>query len=85
MHCTENPIYVFPEMKLQKKRQTDLGNIHINRSQIHECGNWETEHYNSVLEITSPHFWEYINQNQTFTVNWSLNGPSLAVCHWKGV
>ncbi len=25
---------------------------YINRSQIHECGNWETEHYNSVLEIT---------------------------------
>jgi hypothetical protein len=24
---------------------------YINRSQIHECGNWETEHYNSVLEI----------------------------------
>jgi hypothetical protein len=26
----------------------------INRSQIHECGNWETEHYNSVLKITRP-------------------------------
>jgi hypothetical protein len=21
---------------------------------VHECGNWETEHYNSVLEITRP-------------------------------
>ncbi len=21
----------------------------------HECGNWETKHYNSVLEITRPH------------------------------
>ncbi len=28
---------------------------YINRSQIHECGKWETEHYNSVLEITRPH------------------------------
>ncbi len=28
-------------------------------SQIHECGNWETEYYNSVLEITV-FFWEYI-------------------------
>ncbi len=27
---------------------------YINSSQIHECGNWETEHYNSVLEITRP-------------------------------
>jgi hypothetical protein len=25
---------------------------YINRPLIHECGNWETEHYNSVLEIT---------------------------------
>ncbi len=24
----------------------------INPSQIHECGDWETEHYNSVLEIS---------------------------------
>jgi hypothetical protein len=28
--------------------------VDINRSQIHECGNWETEHYNSVLEIARP-------------------------------
>jgi hypothetical protein len=43
-------------------RQTDRGNICKNRSQIHECGNWETEHYNSVWEITKPQsfiFWEY--------------------------
>ncbi len=26
----------------------------MNRSQKHECGNWETTHYNSVLEITRP-------------------------------
>ncbi len=38
---------------------------YIHRSQIHECGNWETEHYNSVLEITQFHFWEYIDWNQT--------------------
>ncbi len=29
---------------------------YMNRSQIHECGNWETEHYNSVLKIMWP--WE---------------------------
>jgi hypothetical protein len=28
---------------------------YINRSQIHECGNWETEHFNSVFEITRMH------------------------------
>jgi hypothetical protein len=28
---------------LQQNRQTDPGNKHINRSQIHECENWETE------------------------------------------
>jgi hypothetical protein len=35
---------------------------HINLSQIYECRNWETEHYNSVLEITVSllgiHKWE---------------------------
>ncbi len=42
---------------------------YINRSQIHECENWETEHYNSVLEITRLRSFisgEYINRNQTF-------------------
>ncbi len=41
---------------------------YINLSQIFECRNWETEHYNSVLEITI-HFWEYINGNQTFILD----------------
>jgi hypothetical protein len=27
----------------------------LNLSQIYECGNWETEHYNSVLEIRRLH------------------------------
>jgi hypothetical protein len=76
-HCTDNPIYVFPKMKLrdivpnsyihvsvtylyiprigllfwlQQNRQTNC----TSHSQIHECGNWETEQYNSVLEITWP-------------------------------
>jgi hypothetical protein len=44
--------------------QTDPGNTYsyINLSQIYESGNWETEHYNSVLEITVSflgiHKWE---------------------------
>jgi hypothetical protein len=33
---------------------------------------WETEHYNSVLEnheVLKFHFWEYINRNQTFILD----------------
>ncbi len=36
---------------LQQYRQT-VPRIYINRALIHECGNWKTEHYNSVLEVT---------------------------------
>jgi hypothetical protein len=35
-------------------KKADLGILYINHSQIHECGNWETEHYHFVLEITRP-------------------------------
>ncbi len=51
---------------------------YINLSQIYECRNWETEHYNSVLEISVSflgiHRWEpdiYIG---------FLTGPSFSVC-----
>jgi hypothetical protein len=40
-----------PDISLEQNRQADPGNI-LNISQIYECRNWETEHYNSVLEIT---------------------------------
>jgi hypothetical protein len=36
---------------LATAKQADQSLEYINCSQIHECGNWETEHYNSVLEI----------------------------------
>jgi hypothetical protein len=45
---------------------------YINCSKIHECGNWETEHCNSVLEkneVAQFHFLKYINQNQTFILD----------------
>jgi hypothetical protein len=52
-------IYIFPG-SVHIYRQTDPG--YINFSQIYECRNWETEHYNSVLEITFSflgiHKWE---------------------------
>jgi hypothetical protein len=40
-----------PHISLLQNRKTDPGK-NINLSQIYECRNWETEHYNSVLEIT---------------------------------
>jgi hypothetical protein len=40
----------------------NLSWIYINLSKIYECRNWETEHYNSILEITALflgiHEWE---------------------------
>jgi hypothetical protein len=56
---------------------------YINRSQIHECCNWETEHYNSVLAITRPRsYWEYINRNQTFILD-SRRPFILNACSFK--
>ncbi len=37
---------------LAAAKQAERSWEYINRSQIQECGNWETEHYNSLLEIT---------------------------------
>ncbi len=50
-------IYIFPRISphicLQQNRQTDTGYIYKSLTDIlYECSNWETEHYNSVLEIT---------------------------------
>ncbi len=60
-----------PHISLQQNRQTDLGNVNL--SQIYECMNWETELYNSVLEITVSilgiHKWEpaiYIGFSSAF-------------------
>jgi hypothetical protein len=49
---------IAPHISLQQNRQTNPRNL----SQIYECRNWETGHYNSVLEITVSflgiHKWE---------------------------
>jgi hypothetical protein len=53
---------------------------YINRSQIHECGNWETEHYNSVLEITRTR--SFISGNASIGTRhlyWILTFSSLTV------
>jgi hypothetical protein len=47
-------IYIFPGSVniFPCSRKVDQSWKYINRSQICECRNWETKHYNSVLEIT---------------------------------
>jgi hypothetical protein len=67
-------------ISLQQNRQTDSWNIY--RSQIHKCGNWGTEHYNSVLEIKRLSFIseEYINRNQTFIFN--SHRPFICSADW---
>jgi hypothetical protein len=47
-----------------------LGIYSLNRAQIHECGNWETGHYNSVLEIMRLGINLY--WNQTFILSWNF-------------
>ncbi len=53
---------------------------YINRTQILECANWETKHYNSVLEITRLR--SFISGNTeigTRHLYWILIGPAFAV------
>jgi hypothetical protein len=47
---------------------------------IHECGNWEKGHYNSVLEITRPY--SFISRNTSIGTRhlyWILTGTSFTV------
>jgi hypothetical protein len=50
IHVSVSDLYV-PRIGLQPNRQTDPGNICINRSQTHECRNWEQGHTVSFLGI----------------------------------
>jgi hypothetical protein len=50
-------------------KQADWSWEYINCSQMRECGNWETDHLNSVLEIMRPRSFIYINWNQTFILD----------------
>jgi hypothetical protein len=55
IHVSANDLYIprtcLP-IWLQQNKQTDPGNIYNCSQKL--CGNWETEHYNYVLEITRP-------------------------------
>jgi hypothetical protein len=50
-----------PSASLAAEKYTEQSSEYINHSQIFECENWETEHYNSVLEITEPN--SFISEN----------------------
>ncbi len=45
--------WICPPIWLQQNRQTDPMEIHASIT-VYECENWETEHYNSVLEVRKP-------------------------------
>ncbi len=62
-------------MSLQLNRQSDPGK-YINLSQIYECRNWETEQYNSGLEITV----SFLGKHKWEPEIYILTGPSCVVC-----
>ncbi len=65
-------IYIFPGSKYPERSWKN-----INRSQLHDYGNWETEHYNSVFERTRLRC--FISGNTyigTRHLYWILAGPS---------
>ncbi len=56
VHCKEDPIYVFPEMKLRGLVPNPIMEIYKNRSQTHECRNWERGRTVSFLGIFVSNF-----------------------------
>ncbi len=81
-NCTVSfPIFIHipmisPPILLQQNRRTDHGNIQcsINRSQIHDCGNWERCLAVSFRVLFVSHFWHIV-----FAVWSSL---CLPCCHF---
>jgi hypothetical protein len=81
-HCTENPIYVFTEIKLcgfvpNYYIHASMSDLYIPRIGLpiwlHECGNWKTKQYTSVLEITRQR--SFISGYMTECI-----GSSICVC-----
>jgi len=80
MHVSVCDLYISrigTHMTLQQNSQTDPWK-YINLSQIYESRTWETEHHNSVLEITV----SFLGRNkwETDIFFWIHTGPSFAVC-----
>jgi hypothetical protein len=58
IHVTVSDLHIpriNPHIWLQQNMWSDPGYICINITKIDERRNWETEHYNSALEITRLH------------------------------
>jgi hypothetical protein len=78
-------IYIFPGLVslfgCSKIGRPILGIYKSLTDTVHEWGNWETEHYNSVLEIMRPHR-VFISGNTSIGTRylyWIPTGPSFAV------
>ncbi len=87
-HCTENPIYVWhctasfpiPAFMFLWAIYIFPGSVCLFAATKHECGNWETEQCNSVLEITRLR--SFISGNTEIGIRhlyWILTGPSFEV------
>ncbi len=76
-------VHIFPCSRIGRRSWK-----YINLSQIYECRNWETEHYNSVLEITVSfpgiHKWEpdiYIRFSPALHLQCTVSTVVLTL-HW---
>ncbi len=92
IHVSASDLYIpmiSPHISLQQNRLGRPILEIINLSQIYECRNWETEHYNSVLEITVSflgiHNWEvdiYIGFSPALHLQCSI---VIRFCYWYTV
>jgi hypothetical protein len=70
IHVSVSDLYIpriGPHISLQKNRLLEIYKSLTDT--VHECRNWETEHYNSVLEMTVSFMGIHINGNQTFILD----------------
>ncbi len=59
---------------LQQNRQIDRGNMYINRSQTHECGNWDCGRAIPFLEIFVSNFQYWFFAVQTLSTCCTVRG-----------
>ncbi len=82
-----NILRIGPNISLQQNMQTDPGNTVY--KYLTECRNWETDYYNSVLEITVSflgiHKWEpeiYIGFSQVLHLQCSEKFVKIILSTW---